>query len=159
MISKWFKNDPKLTQKWSKIVAKMIPNWFVDVMLWLSEALVCFRASMDNFLRSITRGIVNKNSGKRIFFLMLFWDFQKLSFVFAPPGITFCALSPGLILGLCWDLFGIIWGSFWDHFGIMLGSCWDHFEIILGAFWNHFGACLNVVCGCHQKSGAAKAHA
>ena len=31
----------------------------------LSEALVCFRASGDNFLRSITRSIVNKNVGKR----------------------------------------------------------------------------------------------
>ena len=31
----------------------------------LSEALVCFRASGDNFLRSITRAIVNKNDGKR----------------------------------------------------------------------------------------------
>ena len=67
------------------------------LILRLSEALVCFRASGDNFLRSITRAIVNKNDGKRkIDFLMLFWDFQKLSFVFAPPGITFCALSPGL---------------------------------------------------------------
>ena len=40
-------------------------NWFVDVILILSEALVCFRASGDNFLRSITRAIVNKNDGKR----------------------------------------------------------------------------------------------
>ena len=31
----------------------------------LSEALVCFRASGDNFLRSITRAIVNKTDGKR----------------------------------------------------------------------------------------------
>ena len=34
-------------------------------MLRLPEALVCFRASGDNFLRSITRSIVNKNVGKR----------------------------------------------------------------------------------------------
>ena len=33
-------------------------------MLRLSEALVCFRASGDNFLRFITRAIVNKNDGK-----------------------------------------------------------------------------------------------
>ena len=31
----------------------------------LSEALVFFRASGNNFLRSITRAIVNKNDGKR----------------------------------------------------------------------------------------------
>ena len=31
----------------------------------LSEALVCFRASGDNFLRSITSAIVNTNHGKR----------------------------------------------------------------------------------------------
>ena len=69
----------------------------VDVILRLSEALVCFRASGDNFLRSITRATVNKNDGKRkTDFLTLFCDFQKLSFVFAPPGITVCALSPGL---------------------------------------------------------------
>ena len=72
-------------------------DWLFDAIWRLSEALVCFRASGANFLRSITRAVVNKNDGKRkIDFLMLFWDFQKLSFVFAPPGITFCALSPGL---------------------------------------------------------------
>ena len=70
---------------------------FCDVILILPEALVCFRASGDNFLCPITRAIVNEIDGKRkIVFLTLFWDFQKLSFVFAPPGITFCALSPGL---------------------------------------------------------------
>ena len=66
---------------------------FFDVILGLSEAPVFFRASGDNFLRSITRALVNKNIEKRKFdFLTLFWDFQKLSFVFAPPVITFCAL-------------------------------------------------------------------
>ena len=40
-------------------------NLLFDVILRLSEALVCFRASGDNFLRSITRAIVNKNDGKR----------------------------------------------------------------------------------------------
>ena len=46
---------------------------FFDVILRLSEALVCFHASGDNFLRSITRAIVNKNVGKRkIVFLTLF---------------------------------------------------------------------------------------
>ena len=70
---------------------------FFDVILRLSEALVCFRASGDNFLRSIARAIVNKNDGKRkIDFLTSFLDFQNLSLVFAPLGITFCALSPGL---------------------------------------------------------------
>ena len=70
---------------------------FFDVILRLSEALVCFRASGHNFLHSITRAIVNKNNGKRkMDFLTLFWDFQKLPFVFAPQGTTFCALSPGL---------------------------------------------------------------
>ena len=63
-------------------------DWLFDVILKLSEALVCFRASGANFLRSITRAIVNKNDGKRIIdFLMSFWDFQKLSFVFVPPGL------------------------------------------------------------------------
>ena len=38
---------------------------FLTLFLRLSEALVCFRASGDNFLRSITRAIVNKNDGKR----------------------------------------------------------------------------------------------
>ena len=33
---------------------------------------------------------------RKIDFLLFFLDFQKLSFVLAPPGITFCALSPGL---------------------------------------------------------------
>ena len=32
----------------------------------LSEALLCFRASRVNFLRSIPRAIVNKNDGKRL---------------------------------------------------------------------------------------------
>ena len=40
-------------------------NCFFDVILRLSEAVVCFGASGDNFLRSITRAIVNKNIGKR----------------------------------------------------------------------------------------------
>ena len=70
---------------------------FVVVILRLSEALVCFRASGYNFLRSITRATVDKNDGKRkIDFLTFFCNFQKLSFLFAPPGITCCALSPGL---------------------------------------------------------------
>ena len=35
--------------------------------------------------------------GKRkIDFLTLFWDFQMLSFFFAPLGVTVCALAPGL---------------------------------------------------------------
>ena len=43
------------------------------VILRLSEALVCFRASGDNFLRSIVRAIVNKNDGKhKIDFLTSF---------------------------------------------------------------------------------------
>ena len=46
---------------------------FFDVILSLSEALVCVRASGDSFLRSITRAIVNTNDGKRkIDFLTLF---------------------------------------------------------------------------------------
>ena len=74
-------------------------NVFFEVILRLSEALVCFRASGDNVLRSITRAILNKEDGKRkIDFLTLFLDFQRLSFFFAPPGITFCARSPGLYL-------------------------------------------------------------
>ena len=71
--------------------------WVFDVILRLSEALFCFRASRANFLRSITRAVGNKKKGKRkLDLLTSFWNFQKLSFVFAPPGITFCALSPGL---------------------------------------------------------------
>ena len=31
----------------------------------LSDAVVCFRASGDNFLRSITRATVERNDGKR----------------------------------------------------------------------------------------------
>ena len=58
--------------------------------LRLSEALVCFRASGDNFLRSITRATVNT-----------FWDLFKI------------------ILGSFWDYFGIILGSFHNHFGII----------------------------------------
>ena len=94
-------NVPKRITKITRVIVNINDgkrnNWFFDVILRLSEALVCFRASGDNFLRSITRATVNKNDGKRkMDFLTLFWDFQKLSFVFAPPGITFCALSPGL---------------------------------------------------------------
>ena len=71
-------------------------TWLFDVILRFSEALVCSRASRANFLRSTTRAIVNKNDGQRIIdFLTSFWDFQKLSFVFAPLGLIFCALSPG----------------------------------------------------------------
>ena len=92
--------------------------------LRLSEALVCFRASGDNLLRSIARAIVNKC-----------WDCFEI------------------ILGSCWDHAGIILESFWDQFGIILGSFWNHFEsifwsfldhfgIILGSFWNHFGSIL-----------------
>ena len=33
---------------------------------------------------------------RKINFLTLIWDFRRLSFVFVPPGITFCALSPDL---------------------------------------------------------------
>ena len=40
-------------------------NLIFDVILRLSEALVCFRASSDNFLRSITKAIVDKNDEKR----------------------------------------------------------------------------------------------
>ena len=63
----------------------------------LSEALVCFRASGDNFLRSITRAIVNKNGGKRkIDFLTLVWDFQELSFFFrASGGICLRSITRG----------------------------------------------------------------
>ena len=67
----------------------------------------------------ITRAIVNINDGKRkIDCLTLFWDFPKLSFVFAPPGITFCALSSGHgprgqgFEGFCKTLdFHNFWGS------------------------------------------------
>ena len=48
--------------------AKLMGNvkvFLFDVILRLSEALVCFRASRDHFLRSITRAIVNKHVGKR----------------------------------------------------------------------------------------------
>ena len=38
---------------------------FFAVILRLSKTLVRFRASGDNFLRSITRGIVNENKQKR----------------------------------------------------------------------------------------------
>ena len=38
---------------------------FFNVILRLSDALVCFRASGDIFLRSITRAIINKKDGKR----------------------------------------------------------------------------------------------
>ena len=38
---------------------------FLTLFFKLSEALVCFRASGDNFLRSITRATFNKNDGKR----------------------------------------------------------------------------------------------
>ena len=48
-------------------------NLFFDVILKLSEALVCFRASGDNFLRSITRAIINKNVGKRKIDLLTFF--------------------------------------------------------------------------------------
>ena len=43
------------------------------VIFRLSEALVCFRASRDNFLRSATRAIVNKNVGKRKIDLLTFF--------------------------------------------------------------------------------------
>ena len=47
----------------------------------------------------VVLAIVNTNDGKRkIYFMTLFGDFQKLSFVLAPLGITFCALSQGVIL-------------------------------------------------------------
>ena len=79
----------------------------------LSEALVCFRASGDNFLRSITRAIVNKNDGKRkIDFLMLFLDFQKLSF--------FSRLWGQLVALYYQGYSKQILESFWDHFGIIL---------------------------------------
>ena len=54
----YHQGDSKQT-RWAK------SNLFFDVILKLSEALVCFRASGDNFLRSITRAIVNKNDGER----------------------------------------------------------------------------------------------
>ena len=116
---------------------------FFDASLRLSEAPVFFRASGDNFLRSITRAIVNKNIGKcKIDFLTLFWDFQRLSFFFAPPGITFCDLSPGLYLTKILGNVKFCLGSFWHHFGIILGSFWDHVGIILRSFWNHFRVML-----------------
>ena len=40
-------------------------TFFFDVILRLSEALVCFCASGGNFLRSIIRAIVNQNVVKR----------------------------------------------------------------------------------------------
>ena len=56
----------------------------------LSEAPVFFRASGDNFLRSITRAIVNKNVRKRkVDFLRLFWDFQRLPFFCCASGDNF----------------------------------------------------------------------
>ena len=66
---------------------------FFDVIMRLSEALVFFRTSGDDFLRSITRAIVNK-----------FWNHFEI------------------ILGSFWEHFGIILGSFLYYFGIMLGS-------------------------------------
>ena len=47
-------------------------NLFLDVILRLPEALVCFRASRDNFLRSITRAIVNKMLGN---VKLIFWRY------------------------------------------------------------------------------------
>ena len=64
---------------------------FVDLILRLSEALVCFRASGDNFLRSITRAH---------FGIMLGPFLDNL----------------GTFLGSFWDPFRIILESFWEPF-------------------------------------------
>ena len=57
---------------------------------WDFQKLSC-RAFGANFSRSF---FCICYDGKRlIYLLMSFWNFPKLSFVFAPPGLTFCALS------------------------------------------------------------------
>ena len=75
---------------------------FVYVILRLSEALVCFRASGDNFLRSITRAHFGIMLGP-------FWD----------------------NFGIIWDHVGIILGSFWNNLRKTLGSLWEHVGIIV----------------------------
>ena len=64
---KGFQGVPKVSKRTTKITRAIVnindgkrKIDFFDVILRLSEALVCFRASGDNFLRSITRAIVNK---------------------------------------------------------------------------------------------------
>ena len=56
----------------------------------LSEALVCFRASGDNFLHSITRAIVNKNVGKRkIVFVVVILRLSEALVCFRASGDNF----------------------------------------------------------------------
>ena len=101
----------------------------MDIILRLSEALVFFRASGDNFLRSITRTIVTK---KWNHFGIILVSFFRII-------LGLVCDHFGIILGSFGDHFRIILGSFWDYFRIILGSFWDHFRIVLGSFWDHFG--------------------
>ena len=60
------------------------------MILRLSEALVCFRASRDNFLRSITRAMVYKNVGKRkIDFVEVIFRFSEALVCFRASGDNF----------------------------------------------------------------------
>ena len=70
---------------------------FFDVILRLLEALVRFRVSGDNCLRSISSAIVNTNDGKRkIDFFDVILRLSETLVCLRASGITSCALSPGL---------------------------------------------------------------
>ena len=94
---------------------------FFEVISRLSEALVCFRASRDNVLRSITRAMLNKNDEKR---KKLFFDvslrLSEILVCFRASRDNFVRSTTKAIVNKCWNHFGIILGLFWDHVGIIL---------------------------------------
>ena len=80
----------------------------------LSEALVCFRASGDNFLRSITRAIANKNVGKRKI------DFFDVNLGLSEALVCFRASGDNFLRSITRPVVNKFWDHVWDHFGIIL---------------------------------------
>ena len=117
----WLNSSSYSKQKWWQTY-----TWLFDVILRLSDALVCFRASGANFLRSITRAIVNKNDGKRRN------DEINQRSIRASFGRHL-----GIIWRSLWDHVDVIWGSsgtIWGSSGTIWGSSGHHLGIIWGPF-------------------------
>ena len=101
----------------------------VAFRLRLPEALVCFRASGDNLLRSFFWG-----------FCVSYVYTYVYTFVYTYVYTSVCICI--YIFGSFSHHFGVTLGSLRGHFGVTLGSLWGHFGFILGLFWDLFGFIL-----------------
>ena len=99
--------------------------------LKFSEALVCFRTSGDNLLRSFFRGFC-------VSYVYTFYVYTNV-YTFS----EYFHITLGSLWGHFGDTLGVILKSLWGHFGCHLGvilkSLWVQSGIILASFWRLSG--------------------